>query len=182
MSPTQPWINWCHGDGTHGLFGFSTYTGEEGGCHSFQTAWPGSEWKNSSPKENQDPTSGGEMDAEFTETSHKHSLLTQLVGPVLDSALTLESGRHHRKSPSLGAFPSCTMSSVASPLISCPPRPSWSSILLHQRNTQGGMTRSCLKNVHKFLPNFLSGQFTNKYPWNRFGTWDMGGGQKEGGK
>lgn len=122
------------------------------------------------------------MDAEFTETSHKHSLLTQLVGPVLDSALTLESGRHHRKSPSLGAFPSCTMSSVASPLISCPPRPSWSSILLHQRNTQGGMTRSCLKNVHKFLPNFLSGQFTNKYPWNRFGTWDMGGGQKEGGK
>lgn len=56
------------------------------------------------------------MDAELTETSHRHSLLTQLVGPVLDSALTLESGRHGRKSPSLGHFPSCTMSSVASPL------------------------------------------------------------------
>ena len=71
------------------------------------------------------------MDAELTETSHKHSLLTQLIGPVLDSALTLESGRHARKSPSLEPIPSCTMSSVASPYISCHSQPSWSSILLH---------------------------------------------------
>ena len=71
------------------------------------------------------------MDAELTETSHRHSLLTQLVGPVLDSALTLKSGRHGRKSPSLKHFPSCTMSSVASPYISCHSQPSWSSFLLH---------------------------------------------------
>lgn len=42
-----------------------------------------------------------------------------------------ESGRHARKSPSLGPIPSCTMSSVASPYISCHSQPSWSSILLH---------------------------------------------------
>jgi hypothetical protein len=159
------------------LFGFSVYTEEEGGCHSFQTTWPGSEWKNSSPKENQDPTSGGEMDAELTETSHKHSLLTQLIGPVLESLEDmLEKALHW--DPFL--------------LVPCPV---WLAPTFHVTPSQAGhlscctketpngeMTRSCLNNVHKFLPNFLSGQFTSKYPWNRFGAWDAGGGQKEGGK
>lgn len=44
-----------------------------------------------------------------------------------------------------------------------------------------GDDQSYLNNVHKFFSTSCLGNLLSKYPWNRFGTWDVRG-QKVGGK
>lgn len=76
------------------------------------------------------------MDAELTETSYKHSLLTDTACRACWTLPSLWS-LADMVSPSLGHFPSCTMSSVASPYISCHSQPSWSSFLLLKKHPMG---------------------------------------------